>query len=144
MTDQTLAAAVDEIEAGIYRLSTIVPMGEGTFTFNQYLVAADRPLLYHSGPRRLFPVVRQALELRRQLPRMGVVVHRLPHRLARPEHGALGQREAAAEQDQRAPRHRACGAPVEQRRRAGPSGRHHEQEDGAGERDFRVADPPAG
>jgi flavorubredoxin len=51
----------DEIADGIFRLSTFVadvpPKG---FTFNQYLIAADEPLLFHCGGRRLFPLVSQA------------------------------------------------------------------------------------
>jgi flavorubredoxin len=55
---------VDEIADGIFRLSTFVaeiapPVG---FTFNQFLVRADEPLLFHTGPRAMFPLVRQALE----------------------------------------------------------------------------------
>ena len=54
---------VDEIAAGIYRLSTHVaevapPAG---FTFNQFLIAADEPLLFHCGHRGLFPAVSAAL-----------------------------------------------------------------------------------
>lgn len=54
---------VDEIDAGIYRISTPVPpeVMPGGFSFNQYLVAADRPLLYHTGPRKLFPAVSAAV-----------------------------------------------------------------------------------
>ncbi len=54
---------VDEIAAGIYRLNTPVEIGGpvGHFNFNQYLVADDAPLLFHTGPRRLFPSVREAL-----------------------------------------------------------------------------------
>jgi flavorubredoxin len=54
---------VHEIASGIYRISTPVPM-DGVpdgFTFNQYLVVDDEPLLFHTGPRRLFPEVRQAV-----------------------------------------------------------------------------------
>ena len=60
-TDPT---SIDEIADGIYRLSTPVPPSviPGGFTFNQYLVVDERPLLFHSGPRRLFPAVRAALE----------------------------------------------------------------------------------
>jgi len=52
---------VDEIADGIFRLSTFVtdvpPVG---FTFNQYLVRADEPLLFHCGGRGLFPLVSAA------------------------------------------------------------------------------------
>jgi flavorubredoxin len=54
---------IDEIADGIYRISTPVPPSAvpGGFTFNQYLVVDDSPLLYHSGPRKLFPLVSEAI-----------------------------------------------------------------------------------
>jgi flavorubredoxin len=53
---------VDEIADGIYRLSTYVPdvTPEG-FTFNQYLVDADEPLMFHLGHRMLFDSVSAAV-----------------------------------------------------------------------------------
>jgi flavorubredoxin len=49
---------VDQIADRIYRLSTFVPeIGPTGFTFNQFLVDADEPLLYHTGMRSLFPSV---------------------------------------------------------------------------------------
>ena len=48
-----------ELADGIYRFSTYVP--EGDFTFNQFLVDADEPLLFHTGPRRMFPLVAAAM-----------------------------------------------------------------------------------
>jgi len=54
---------IDEIAAGIYRLSTHVPevAPPAGFTFNQFLVLADQPLLFHCGMRGLFPLVSAAL-----------------------------------------------------------------------------------
>ena len=54
---------IDEIANGIYRISTAVPPSviPGGFTFNQYLVADDSPLLYHTGPRKMFPLVQEAI-----------------------------------------------------------------------------------
>ena len=53
---------VDEIADRIYRLSTFVPdIGPTGFTFNQFLVDADEPLLFHTGPRGMFPLVSQAI-----------------------------------------------------------------------------------
>ena len=54
---------VFEISDGIFRLSTLVkeiapPAG---FCFNQFLVLGDEPLLFHTGPRRMFPLVREAV-----------------------------------------------------------------------------------
>jgi flavorubredoxin len=53
---------VDEVADGIYRLSTYVPevTPEG-FTFNQYLVDADEPLMFHLGHRMLFDSVSAAV-----------------------------------------------------------------------------------
>jgi flavorubredoxin len=56
------ATSVDEIADGIFRINTPVEIpGAGGFSFNQYLVRDDEPLLFHSGPRRLFPMVRDAI-----------------------------------------------------------------------------------
>lgn len=53
--------SVYEIENGIYRISTPVPLPNGAFSFNQYLVVDEAPLLFHTGPRRMFPIVREAV-----------------------------------------------------------------------------------
>jgi len=54
---------IDEIADGIYRISTPVPPSAipGGFTFNQYLVVDDAPLLHHTGLSRMFPAVREAI-----------------------------------------------------------------------------------
>jgi flavorubredoxin len=53
---------VDEIAAGIFRFSTLVPdAAPGGLSFNQFLVAADEPLLFHTGPRAMFASVSEAL-----------------------------------------------------------------------------------
>jgi len=53
---------VDEIAGRIYRLSTFLPtLGPSGFTFNQFLVDAEQPLLFHCGQRALFPAVSQAV-----------------------------------------------------------------------------------
>jgi flavorubredoxin len=53
---------VHEIADGVYRLSTHVPAvtPEG-FTFNQFLIDADEPMLFHCGQRGFFPLVREAV-----------------------------------------------------------------------------------
>lgn len=64
MTTSSHASGTDvhEVAEGIYRISTPVTFpGGGGFTFNQYLVADDAALLFHTGPRRLFPLVREAV-----------------------------------------------------------------------------------
>lgn len=51
-----------EIAAGIYRISTYVPDGPpGGITYNQFVVLGDDPLLFHTGTRRLFAAVRDAV-----------------------------------------------------------------------------------
>lgn len=52
---------VDEIANNIFRLSTYTPdLPPSGFTFNQYLIKADAPLLFHCGGRALFPLVSEA------------------------------------------------------------------------------------
>jgi flavorubredoxin len=54
---------ITEIADGIYRLSThtmdIAP--PAGFTFNQFLILGDEPLMFHSGLRKMFPLNREAL-----------------------------------------------------------------------------------
>ena len=50
---------VTEIADGIHQLSTHVP--DANFTFNQFLVVADEPLLFHTGPRQMFPLIHDAV-----------------------------------------------------------------------------------
>jgi flavorubredoxin len=53
---------VDEIADHIYRLSTFVPdIGPTGFTFNQFLIDADEPAIFHTGPRGMFPLVSEAV-----------------------------------------------------------------------------------
>lgn len=64
LTNTESGTRVDEIAPQIYRISTPLPphIIPGGFSFNQYLIAGDEPLLFHTGLRRLFPLVRQAIE----------------------------------------------------------------------------------
>ncbi|EHK66699.1 MBL fold metallo-hydrolase [Achromobacter arsenitoxydans] len=52
---------IDEIADRIYRISTPVDIPGGGFSFNQYLIDDDAPLLFHTGLRKLFPVVSEAV-----------------------------------------------------------------------------------
>jgi len=54
---------IDEITDGIYRISTYVPdiAPPAGFTFNQFLIVGEDPLLFHCGPRAMFPVVSEAV-----------------------------------------------------------------------------------
>jgi flavorubredoxin len=61
ITNSASGTRVDEVAEGIYRISTPVTILPGGFSFNQYLVVDEQPLLFHSGPRRMFPLVREAV-----------------------------------------------------------------------------------
>ncbi|HTK15450.1 MAG TPA: MBL fold metallo-hydrolase [Acidimicrobiia bacterium] len=50
---------IAEVAPGIHQLTTHVP--EMNFSFNQYLVTGDEPLLFHTGPRQMFPLVSDAV-----------------------------------------------------------------------------------
>ena len=63
VTNSQSGTSVFEIAPKIYRISTPVPPGviPGGFTFNQFLIVDDAPLLFHTGPRKMFPLVQQAV-----------------------------------------------------------------------------------
>jgi flavorubredoxin len=63
ITNAQSGTNVHEIADGIYRVNTpvAVPGGPGQFNFNQYLIVDEAPLLFHTGLRRLFPLVREAV-----------------------------------------------------------------------------------
>lgn len=51
-----------EIADGIFRFSTVVPdVTPDGFGFNQFLIRAEQPLLFHTGMRGLFPLVSAAV-----------------------------------------------------------------------------------
>jgi flavorubredoxin len=57
-----METTVDEIADRIYRLSTFVPeIGPTGFTFNQFLIDAEEPTIFHTGPRGMFPSVSAAV-----------------------------------------------------------------------------------
>lgn len=97
ITNSGSGTNVEEIADGIYRINTPVPPSDmpGGFSFNQYLVVDDQPLLFHTGPRRLFPLVAEAIAA-------VMPVERLRHvafsHVEADECGALNQFLAAAPQ----------------------------------------------
>jgi flavorubredoxin len=59
---EEMHSAVDEIADGIYRISTFVPeVTPVGFTFNQFLVTGEEPLLFHAGHRLMFPLIAEAV-----------------------------------------------------------------------------------
>jgi flavorubredoxin len=62
ITNTNSGTNVHEIATGIYRINTPVALpGGSAFNFNQYLVADDEPLLFHTGPRRMHALVAEAI-----------------------------------------------------------------------------------
>ena len=63
ITNEQSGTNVHEVAEGIYRINTPVILGGGAggFSFNQYLVVDDDPLLFHTGLRKMFPLVREAV-----------------------------------------------------------------------------------
>lgn len=62
ITNAESGTNVNEIAAGIYRINTPIQIpGAGRFNFNQYLIVDDDSMLFHTGPRKLFPVVSEAI-----------------------------------------------------------------------------------
>lgn len=54
--------SVHEIAPGIHRISTFLPgVGPEGFSFSQFLILADEPLLFHTGPRGMFPLIAEAV-----------------------------------------------------------------------------------
>jgi len=66
VTNAQTGTNVVEIADRVYRISTPIPATAvpipGGFTFNQFLIVDDAPLLFHTGMRGLFPLVREAVE----------------------------------------------------------------------------------
>jgi flavorubredoxin len=61
ITNTESGTNVHEIAEGIYRINTPVALPGGAFSFNQYLIVDEQPMLFHTGPRRMFPLVREAI-----------------------------------------------------------------------------------
>ncbi|MEJ2592364.1 MAG: MBL fold metallo-hydrolase [Candidatus Thiodiazotropha sp.] len=62
VTNKQSGTNVHEIADGIYRINTPVLIeGGGGFSFNQYLIVDDAPLIFHTGPHKMFPLVREAV-----------------------------------------------------------------------------------
>jgi flavorubredoxin len=61
ITNSESGTNVAEIADGIYRINTPLSVVPGGFSFNQYLVVDDEPLLFHTGLKRTFPLVREAI-----------------------------------------------------------------------------------
>jgi len=123
-----MSTRTHEIADRIFRLSTLVPeAAPGGFTFNQFLVLADEPLLFHTGPRAMFPAVSEAIARLMPLERlrwiafghlesdecgaMNAFLAAAPH--AQVAHGALGCMVSLDDLCDRAPRRLADGEVID-------------------------------
>jgi flavorubredoxin len=62
ITNSTTGTNLHEIAPGIYRINTPIALPDGSgFSFNQYLIEDEEPLLFHTGPRGMFPLVAEAI-----------------------------------------------------------------------------------
>lgn len=62
LTNRQSGTNVYEITDGIYRFNTPVAIeGASGFSFNPHLVVDDEPLLFHTGLRKMFPLVHEAV-----------------------------------------------------------------------------------
>jgi flavorubredoxin len=53
---------IHEIAPGIYRINTPISISNGhQFNFNQYLIADHEAFVFHTGPRKMFPLVAEAI-----------------------------------------------------------------------------------
>ena len=95
VVDTGTGTRIDEIAPDIFRINT--PLGHipGGFSYNQYLVRDDAPLLFHTGPRGLFASTLKAVAAALPVERLRYVA--LSHYEA-DECGALNQFLAAAPQ----------------------------------------------
>jgi flavorubredoxin len=60
VTNQETGTNVFEVADGIFRINTPVDIAGG-FSFNQYLIVDEEPLLFHTGLRKMFPLVQEAV-----------------------------------------------------------------------------------
>ena len=64
VTNTQSGTNIHEIAEGIYRINTPVPpsFAPGGFSFNQYLIVDEEPLLFHTGLAE-FPLVQEAMAM---------------------------------------------------------------------------------
>ena len=63
ITNSTTGTNLVEIAPDIYRINTPLTLPDGmAFSFNQYVIVDDAPMIFHAGMRSAFPVVREAVE----------------------------------------------------------------------------------
>ena len=61
ITNAATGTNIQEVAAGIFRINLPSDKIPGGFSFNQYLILDDEPLLFHTGHRKSFELVREAV-----------------------------------------------------------------------------------
>ncbi|MDO9217820.1 MAG: MBL fold metallo-hydrolase [Lacisediminimonas sp.] len=61
ITNSATGTNIQEVAAGIFRINIPSDKMPGGFSFNQYLIVDDEPLLFHTGHRKTFSLVREAV-----------------------------------------------------------------------------------
>ncbi len=60
ITNKQSGTNIHEVAEGIFRINTPVDIAGG-FSFNQYLIVDDDPLLFHTGLRKMFALIQDAV-----------------------------------------------------------------------------------
>src|SRR4030081_1418872 len=97
LTNSHTGTRIDEVAEGIYRINTplMIDTIPGGFNLSQYLIVDEEPLVFHTGWRRWFPFVSEAIA-------KGIPVERIRHvgysHFEGDESGAMNEFLAAAPQ----------------------------------------------
>ncbi|MCW5773376.1 MAG: MBL fold metallo-hydrolase [Rhodospirillaceae bacterium] len=62
VVDTETGTRIDEIAPDIFRINTPLRQRPGGFSYNQYLIRDEAPLLFHTGPRALFAATAKAVD----------------------------------------------------------------------------------
>ncbi len=61
VVDKDTGTRIDEIAPDIFRINTPLSQRPGGFSYNQYLIRDAAPMLFHTGPRKLFAATLKAV-----------------------------------------------------------------------------------
>jgi len=61
ITNAVSGTRIDEVAQGIYRINTPLDIVPGGFNVNQYLIIDEEPMLFHTGWRKMFLLVAEAI-----------------------------------------------------------------------------------
>ena len=61
IVDAASGTRVEEVAENVFQIHVPITAPNFRFSFNQYLVVDDEPLLFHTGGRGIFPLVRAGI-----------------------------------------------------------------------------------